>query len=82
MPVDIELCKLWESGPVVACTERVNVAERARSLCTKLIARKVKDTESLFLLSLIEFLQCLILWCKSAFCRRIDDEQYLALVVL
>ena len=54
--IDVNLCKLWKSCSIVACTESVNVTERARSLCAKLITREVKDDKSLVLIGFIEFL--------------------------
>ena len=63
------------------CTEFVDLLIRSRSLSSKLIARNIKHLKSLIMIILIQLLDRLILWCKSAACRGVYNKDYLTLVI-
>ena len=53
-----------------------------RCLLAKLVARKIKNFETLRMIGLIKFLQFLILRCETTLCGGVDDEQHFVGILL
>ena len=74
--VALELCA------VCKLAELMNAFISTRGLLTKLVAREIKYFETLSMISLIKFLQFLILRCETTLCGGVDDEQHFVGILL
>ena len=53
-----------------------------RGLVRELVAREIEDLEPLVTMSRVHALKVLILRGETTSCRRVDDEEHLALILL
>ena len=69
-------------GFVVEDAESVDFFFGTGGLLAELVAREVQQLETATLEPRVHRLQSLVLRRESAACRRVDDQQYLARIVL
>ena len=79
--IDIDLGELRESDAETAGAESMDLFLGTRCLCSELVAWEIQDLETLFMISIIQFLQRLILRSETALRRCIDDENDFAFTV-
>ena len=80
--IHFHLLESWKLRTVIHLAELMDRLVGARSLLSKLVAGEIKDFKSLTMIFFVEFLQFLILWCKSTFYGCVDDEQHLRCILL
>ena len=79
--IHINLVKHGERDPVVHLAEVLDFLVGAGILVHELIAGKAQDFKASVTVLLIERLQTLKLWRKTAFTRRVYNQQHLPLVI-
>ena len=68
LTVNFNLVKLGEFYVVVSGTELLDLCDCSGSLPSELVAREIQNLKSLLVIFLIDSLQILVLWGKSATC--------------
>lgn len=76
--IDVHLGHLHKRDTVGASAEGMNVGIAARGLCAKLVARKVNNFKSTTLKAVVDLLQGLVLWRKTALCGSVDHQHHFA----
>src|SRR5690625_1850243 len=78
--VDIDFFMHWESHSVIRPAAFFSLFSVPRLLVTELIAWETKNDESILFMLLVQFFKPVELACKTAFTRRINDQQGLPFI--